>query len=279
MDEKPFQRARSPNIIVAENGACRRSGTALANYSDTPSCDLAQPTRRQPGTWGGARNRADRTSDGLSDKQVAGLIDAAELAFSSDRIFQRHWTVHYGLAGIAPRGGARFVSRLLDLASKQARREGGHMTALWVRECASGKGEHVHILLHLPAGMSLRNRTRRWINAAGGTWRRGVSKVTIVGGLLSKVEKSSEARQRENAENVVRYLLKAASEETGARLDLTRWGRGGRIVGKRCGWTQNAGHGARRIELPPAHLPLRTRRPLMVCSSQPQAQTASNRDE
>ena len=235
----PLSRARSANIIVAENGACRRSGTALANYSDTPSCDLAQPSRCQPRTWGGARNRADRTSDGLSDKHVADLIEAAEFAFATDRVFQRHWTVHYGLAGVRPNEGARFVSRLLDLVSKQARRQGGCMTALWVRECACGKGEHVHILLHLPAGMSLRNRTRRWINAAGGTWKRGVSKVTIVGGVLSKVEKSSDARQRENAENVVRYLLKAASDETGARLDLTRRGRRGRIVGKRCGRTQN----------------------------------------
>lgn len=246
MAEKPLQRARSANIIVAENGACRQSGTALANYSDTPSCDLAQPLRCQPRTWGGARNRADRTSDGLSDSRVAGLIDAAAFAFATDRTFQRHWTVHYGMAGIQPSDGARFVSRLLDLVSKQARREGGCMTALWVRECASGKGEHVHILLHLPAGMSLRNQTRRWINAAGGTWKRDVSKVTIVGGVLSKVEKSSEERQRENAENVVRYLLKAASKETGARLDLTRLGCGGRIVGKRCGWTENIGLGARR---------------------------------
>lgn len=235
---------RRADKITAENGDCRRSGTALANYTKVPSCDLAQPSR-QPGTWGGARNRADRTSDGLSDKQVAGLINAAEFAFATGRIFQRHWTVHYGLAGIQPSDGARFVSRLFGMVSKQARREGGHMTALWVRECASGKGEHVHILLHLPAGMSLHNRTRRWIKAAGGTWKRDVSKVTIVGGLLSKVEESSEARQRENAENVVRYLLKAASEETGRRLALTRAGRGGSISGKRCGWTENIGMKAR----------------------------------
>lgn len=232
--------------ITAENGDSLRSGTTVANYTKVPSCDLAQPSRCQPRTWGGARNRADKKSDGLSYSQASGLIDAAEFAFAIDRVFQRHWTVHYGMAGVPPREGARFVSRLLDLVSKQARREGGHMTALWVRECASGKGEHVHVLLHLPAGMSLRNRTRRWINAAGGTWKLGVSKVTIVGGLLTKVEKSSDARPRENAENVVRYLLKAASEETGARLSLTRCGRGGRIMGKRCGWTQNIGSRARR---------------------------------
>ena len=156
--------------------------------------------------------------------------------------------MHYGLAGIQPSEGARFVSKLLDLVSKQARREGGHMTALWVRECASDKGEHVHILLHLPAGVSLHNRTGRWVKAAGGTWKRGVSKVRIVGGLLSKVEESSEARQRDNAENVVRYLLKAAREETGARLDLRRAGHSGNISGKRCGWTENVGSRTRRSQ-------------------------------
>ena len=102
-----------------------------------------------------------------------------------------------GLAGIAPEDGARFVGKLIDLVSKQARREGGRLSAIWVRECASDKGEHVHILMHLPAGMSLRNRTRRWIVAAGGTYRAGVSKVTVIGGRLSKVEKSSRrARAR-----------------------------------------------------------------------------------
>ncbi|MAP68223.1 MAG: hypothetical protein CL952_01720 [Erythrobacteraceae bacterium] len=195
----------------------------------------------QPSTWGGARNRADRTSESLSDRQVAALISAAQTAFDSDRVFQRHWTVHYGLAGIQPSDGARFVGRLLDMVAKQARRDGGRMTALWVRECASGKGEHVHILLHLPAGMTLKNRTRRWIKAAGGSWSAGASKVTIIGGRLSKVEGNIEARQRANAANVLRYVLKAASAETGTALDLSRAGCCGRIVGKRCGWTQNLG--------------------------------------
>ncbi|NTZ43333.1 hypothetical protein G7A66_09600 [Altererythrobacter sp. SALINAS58] len=147
--------------------------------------------------------------------------------------------MHYGFAGIQPQDGARFVSRLLDMVAKQARREGGHMTALWVRECASGKGEHVHILLHLPVGMTLKNRTRRWIKAAGGTWSAGASKGTIIGRRLSKLEGSRGHRQQANAANVLRYVLKAASVKTGVTLNLTRAGHGGPITGKRCGWTQN----------------------------------------
>lgn len=238
-------RADAAVIQTAENGRSPETGTALANYSDTISCERTAPARSQPGTWGGARNRADRTSDRLSDAQVAGLLDAARFALDTGRTFQRHWTVHYGKAGIGGREGARFVSRLLGMAAKQARREGGALTALWVRERASDKGEHVHILLHLPAAMRLHGRTRRWIVAAGGKWLAGGSRVRIIGGRLSKIEGNREAHHRANATNVARYLLKAASEETGERLELTRAGRGGRIVGKRCGWTQNIGRAAR----------------------------------
>lgn len=232
-------RADAARLITAEDGDSAEIGTALANYSDTPSCDLAQPSEGRKRTWGGARNRADRVSHALSDRDVAKLIAAAECAFATGRIFQRHWTVHYGKAGILPSDGARFVGSLIDKLSKQSKREGGCLTAIWVRECASDKGEHVHILMHLPAGMSLRNRTRRWIVAAGGTYQDGVSKVKPVGGRIAKVGSSSNARQRENAENVLSYLLKSAGAETCAQLGLTRAGRGGRIVGKRCGVTNN----------------------------------------
>lgn len=236
MGKTPRRCASRADKQTAENRDARQSGTGLANYSYTTSCE------RHCG-WGGARNRADRTSDGLTDKQVAGIIAAAAFAMATGRTFQRHWTIHYGKAGIAEHDGARFVSQLLDIVGKQARREGGALTALWVRERASDKGEHVHALLHLPAGMRLYGRTRRWIEAAGGTWQPGVSRIRIIGGALPKG--SSSERHCLNAGNVMRYFLKAANEETGERLGLTRADRGGRIVGKRCGWTQNIGQTVR----------------------------------
>lgn len=231
-------RAKRARSITADNGLSGRSGTTVAKYRDTPSCE------RTCG-WGGARNRADRVSDALSDAQVAKLIAAAEFAFATGRVFQRHWTVHYGKAGIEPGDGAKFVRHLLKQVGKHARRHGGALTAIWVRECGSAKGEHVHILLHLPAEMRLHGLTRRWIENAGGTWLPGASKVRIVAGRLSKVGEIREKKWAVNAANVVGYLLKAASEKTGERLGLTRAGRSGRIVGKRCGVTQNIDKGAR----------------------------------
>lgn len=73
--------------------------------SPESSCDLGQPNDGKRGMWGCARNRADRVSHYLSDKQVERLMRAAADARGSGRIFQRHWTVHYGLAGIEPNDG------------------------------------------------------------------------------------------------------------------------------------------------------------------------------
>ena len=246
MAGKALLRLARADKETAEISGSAKTGTACAIYTNVPSCEHSQPRDEAKGSWGGLRNSALRTSEVLNDRQVEALLEAARYAIAAGRVFQRHWTIHYGKAGIAPQDGARFVSKLLDQVSKQAKREGGEMTALWVRERASGKGEHLHVLLHLPAAMRLQGRTRRWIVAAGGNWQPGISKVRIIGGRLSKGSGSCEAVVRENAANVVRYLLKAADSETGERLSLPKSGKGGTIIGKRCGWTQNIGRRARK---------------------------------
>ena len=228
-------RQKSPEI-----GHAPGTGIHGAFKDRTYSCSLALSSCQH----GGARNRADRESEKLSGAQVDRLIAAADFALATGRTFQRHWIIHYGKAGIGADDGARFVGKLLDLVGKHARRAGGELTALWVREQASDYGEHVHILMHLPTGLHLRNRTRRWIVAAGGTYRQGVSAVRIVGGKLTKAgpaDLHGEAHYRANARNVVGYLLKSSELEKGQRLGLKYSGRGGSIIGKRCGWTQNIG--------------------------------------
>lgn len=219
-----------------------RSGTRLAILESSFSCIVAPAAN---GTWGGVRNRANRESFGLADKQVGELIEAASFALATGRTFQRHWIVHYGKAGIAERDGARFVGHVLDLLRRQAKRAGGELTALWVREWASSLGGHVHILLHLPADFSLRNRTARLVKAAGGRCVPGVTRIKHIGGRLARGPGGSD-HQRVNAENVIDYVMKAASEETGARLDLKYSGRVGRIIGLRYGSTHNIKPAARK---------------------------------
>jgi len=232
-------------VQTAEQPRSWETGTRLATIAYAPSCILDPASRRPNGTWGGARNRADRASVYLSRDAVMAMLEAAAFAESIGLAFNRHWTVHYQMAGIAERDGAAFIGRLLSLVRKHVRRRGGELAALWSRENGTGKGGHVHILLHTPAGVTLRNRTRTWIKAAGGRPMRRVTKVRTIGRTLTDGQ-SSGALHYANLEAVLAYLLKGASAETGHELGLPRYGEGGPIIGKRCGVTQNIGPTARR---------------------------------
>ena len=192
----------------------------------------------------GARNSAARTSQFLSLMQCQGLIASAEHAERIGLHFNRQWTIHYERAGIGEHEATRFIGRLLKLASDCARRHKSKVAAMWVRENGDGKGGHVHILLHLPRSITLRNLTFRWIKTAGGQPVRRVSKVRTIGGMWAIVDVGG-ARYRTNADAVLTYLLKAAGDETGKALALHRCCEGGPSVGKRAGWTQNIGLAAR----------------------------------
>ncbi len=233
-----------PRVNTGGIRARAETGTAFATIAYAPSCILDPADGRPRGTWGGARNRADRPSLHLSRAKVLDMIEAANFAERIGLAFNRHWTVHYEMAGIAGHEGAAFIGRLLALVRKHVSRAGGKLAALWARENGDGKGGHVHILLHLPSGMTLRNRTRRWIKAAGGQPVRRVSRVRTIGGTLTKA-KVGGAGYRANADAALAYLLKAASDETGHAFGLPRFGEGGPVIGKRAGWTENIGQAAR----------------------------------
>lgn len=198
-------------------------------------------------SWGGARNFADRVSPYLSERQVRGLIDAAAYAAATGRPFNRHWTVHYERAEIPDSEGATFVTRLLSAVRRSLKKQGVEQAAIWVRENGPGKGGHVHILMHIPAAINLRNMTRRWIVSAGGTYRRKVSKMRSIARRLDRAEHDPDLYWS-NAEAVLAYVLKAANPLVGEAMELPRCGRGGEVIGKRAGWTQNIGQAARTVQ-------------------------------
>lgn len=248
MGKSDQPRAPWPIKQTGENRAIPETGTALAIIDTIPSGGMFTARDRSKiaamstpkGTWGGARNRADRTSEYLTRRQCEGLIAAADQAQCMGLPFNRHWTVHYERAGVAEIDAARFIGRLLKLAGDYARRHHGKIAAMWVRENGDGKGGHVHILLHLPASLNLRGRTARWVRLAGGTCCARVSRVRSIGRALISADNGGEHYQH-NADKVQRYLLKGADAETGAALGLARHGERGLIIGKRCGRTQNIG--------------------------------------
>lgn len=230
----------SADLITAEKRQSAHVGTRLAINFDNLSCPLVPAARS---TWGGRRNRADRLSDALSAEQCRKLIAATLFARSIGLAFNRHWTIHSQMAGIEQQQGAHFIGTVLNAAGKAAKRHGGQMAAVWVRENGEGKGEHAHILMHLPRGMDLRNKTRRWIVLGGGNYRKNVSDVRSIGGSLACAETAGEHYEL-NAGNVLAYLLKHGDLSAMEALALPRWGERGWIMGKRCGTTQNIAGGA-----------------------------------
>lgn len=229
-------------LVTARKRGSAHIGTDLAINSDDLSCPLVPAAKV---TWGGRRNRADRLTEVLTAEQCEKLKAATLFARSVGLAFNRHWTIHSQMAGIEPHRGAHFIGTVLNAAGKAAKRHGGQLAAVWVRENGEGKGEHAHILMHLPRGMNLANRTRRWIVAAGGTYRRNVSRVRSIGGLLSSGELADD-RYLLNADNVLAYLLKHGDQQAMEALGLPLWGRRGWIIGKRCGSTQNIAESAQR---------------------------------
>lgn len=230
----------SADLITAGKRRSAHVGTRLAINSDNLSCPLVPASQA---TWGGKRNRADRRTEVLTAEQCEKLMVATLFARSMGLAFNRHWTIHSQMAGIEPPRGAHFIGTVLNAVGKAAKRHGGQMAAVWVRENGDGKGEHAHILMHLPRGFTLANRTRRWIVAAGGTYRRNVSRVRSIGGTLSSAELADD-RYLLNADNVLAYLLKHGDHSAMEALGLPLWGHRGWIMGKRCGITQNIAGGA-----------------------------------
>lgn len=185
-----------------------------------------------------ARKRSKKATEALSGHQVTGVIQAALHAVRIEVPLNRHVTLRLERAGIpeteAVKAIGSFLTRFRDWLRKQ-----GHRTAFtWVRENGPAIGTHVHILLHLPDGVSLgSHRFRRWIEAISGkSYRAG----TI------KTKRISASAYMQNLGVLVGYLCKGASREVAWSIGLEQLKPGGWIVGKRAGWSENIGAKARR---------------------------------
>lgn len=198
--------------------------------------------------WGGRRNSASRTSDCLSLNQAANIIAAAQFSVAIGLPFNRHLTIHWEHAGIADVRAAWATGRFLKLAGdwiKKRRKNGSSIAWAWVRENGESKGSHVHILLHVPAGMSLGRMQRRWVSSiTGKPYQARTIRTARIAGTAGAAN-AAPAAYLANLEAVVAYVLKGASPEAAQELGLERLEHGGRIVGKRAATSQNVGAKAR----------------------------------
>lgn len=202
------------------------------------------------GGRGGARNRADRESHALSPAHVANLIAATAHAKAIGLPFTRMITIHWEAAGIALAGIVKATGSFIDLMTKALARHGSSTAWLWTHENGPRKGAHCHLLAHVPAALvsRLTRLQRGWLRIITGTpYRKRVIHSKPIGGRLG-LEAGNPDLHAINLEAALAYVLKGASPEAASRFALRRMDPGGRVIGKRCGTSQNISAKAREAK-------------------------------
>lgn len=220
------------------------SGTALAINYLTSGVAALLPERTGRG---GARNRADRESHALTAAQVSTLTAAERHAERIRLPFTRMITIHWEAAGVPLAGMAHATYRFTDLMTKALARHGSSTAWLWTHENGEGKGGHCHLLVHIPAALVavVTALQRRWLRRiTGQAYRARVIHSKPIGGRLG-LEASNPDLHAVNCTAALAYVLKGASTEAASRFGLERLEPGGRVIGKRCGTSQNIGAKAR----------------------------------
>ena len=197
---------------------------------------------------GGPRNRAERESHSLTLSQVTNLEAAERHAEKIGLPFTRMVTIHWEAAGVPLAGMARATGRFTDLMGKALSRHGSGAAWLWTHENGDGKGGHCHLLAHVPADLAsvVTGLQRGWLRRiTGNKYRARVIHSKPIGGRLG-LETGNPDLHAINLDAALAYVLKGASPEAASHFALGRLEPGGRVVGKRCGTSQNIGAKARK---------------------------------
>lgn len=201
---------------------------------------------------GGARRRAGKVSEVLSADQIRRLAQAMLTAAMIGMPLNRFITIHWERAGISEAKAAWATGQFLKYARDWLAQLGLTFAYVWIRENDDGdgrKGDHVHILAHVPDGQSMGRLQRGWIKRiTGGSYRQGVVRTARVAGTANAFYSAPE-HYHANLRAVAEYVLKGGHGATATALGLGRWGEGGRVFGQRCGMSRNLSRAVQKIKL------------------------------
>ncbi len=196
------------------------------------------------------RQKRGRRSTALRAKDCENLLLAAEHAKAVGRPLNRMLTIHFGAAGIDD--PVKATGQLLKLMGDWLRCYNTGITAVWVREAGTAKGEHVHILMSVPPNIigAFNRRQRGWLKLIGATWTKGVLRSRPIGGShKAAFSDVCSCLYKHALSGALDYLLKGADSEGRVAHSIGRCEDGGELWGKRCGTTENIGRAARALLL------------------------------
>lgn len=199
---------------------------------------------------GGARNHASRESHPLTAAQIGNLKAAERHAAVIGLPFTRMITIHWEAAGVPLAGIVKATGRFTDLMTKALARHQSRTAWIAVHENCGPKGGHCHLLAHVPASLVVvvLALQRGWLRRiTGHPYRKRAIVSKPIGGRLG-LEAGNPELHAVNLEAALAYVLKGASPEAAAQFVLERLKPGGRIIGRRCGTSQNIGAKARKAK-------------------------------
>jgi len=246
----------SQNPTPAETGTGRAiEDKVLSASTNAPSDGQNRRPRAEPKigeSTGAGRSKAERSrlgrrSTALRVSEVTNILAAAVFTAEEHRPLNRHTTIHFDKCGIAdPVAALRCYTKF---ARDWLVTKGAVLSYIWVRESGAGKGEHAHLLMHIPANLSsaFARREPGWRKRIGATRARGAFHSTPVGHSYRHGEVGIQYGEAysDALAGIVGYLVKGAEPRAVEALQLTRVAFGGELWGKRTGMSENINRAAR----------------------------------
>ena len=193
------------------------------------------------------RNRKGRRSTALRLSEVRNIMSAGVFTAQEHRPLNRHTTIHFDRCGIADPVAA--LRRYTKLARDWLSTQGAPFAYIWVRELGDGKGEHAHLLMHVPAGLisAFAKREPGWRKRIGAKRAARSFRSTPVGRSYRHAEVGIQYGEQygDHLREIVGYLVKGAEPRAVAVLQLSRVEPGGELWGKRTGMSENINRAAR----------------------------------
>lgn len=198
---------------------------------------------------GGNRRTTNAFSYNITKQQAQRVATAVQCAIDIGLPLSRMITIHWQRAGLTGEAAVRATGQYIKYIRDFIKRRGCNLAYVWVRENDSGdgsKGDHVHILIHIPNGQNFGRLQRRWISAISGQpYRKNIVNTRTIGKSLSGAVAICPD-YLENLNNTRDYVLKGVHPDTAKTLCLSLHSDGGRVSGQRIGISRNlCGAGAK----------------------------------
>jgi len=173
-----------------------------------------------------------RGTNHISPCQADSIIEAARYAGEIGLLPNAHCTIMWNGTGAFTDTDGKLLAKVREGLNKALARRGIQFAAVWVREARPHKGEHAHMVFHLPS-----------------KWRKAGRRAEIERVIERLVDRHGGGLYGDwtvdlrNCNGDVRYLLKGGTREVRSKYKVKRKfaPSQGIIFGKRCGATQNIG--------------------------------------